>query len=260
MSPYIFTAGGQSPGEQAFIEAGKALGIRVETNQSAYSADILISLPTEGRRVSEVTRSCDQGKPCIQLPVFGDADIPALVEEIIEFVVEHQARRVFVINGRSQDVGPLTTSEDLLMRLFVRTFSHPSLNISEPDSVDQPPPVTAPKRQARFRRSWKPTRRRKNFQEKDEENSQKIEEKPLQDEIKASATIKQSSTSTEKSVRRGFFGQDPRKFVKSRKPEGNACGAPPPPPRPSLKTSNGLQPAKRRSQLHHPKRRIPPRR
>jgi len=259
MSPYIFTAGGQSPGEQAFIEAGKALGIRVETNQSAYSADILISLPKEGRRVSEVTRSCDQGKPCIQLPVFGDADIPALVEEIIEFVVEHQARRVFVINGGSHVVRPLTTSEDLLMRLFVRTFSHPSLSISEPDRVDQTPPIMAPKRQARYRRAWKPTRRRKNSKEKVEENSQKIEEKSLQEETKASATIDQSSTSTQKSVRRGFFGQDPRKFVKSRRP-GNTCGAPPPPPPPSFKTSNGLQPAKRRSQSHHPKRRIPPRR
>jgi len=256
MSPYIFTAGGQSPGEQAFIEAGKALGIRVETNQSAYSADILISLPKEGRRVSEVTRSCDQGKPCIQLPVFGDADIPALVEEIIEFVVEHQARRVFVINGRSH----LTTSEDLFMRLFVRTFSHPSLNISELDRVDRTPSIMAAKRQARYRRAWKPTRRRKNYQEKNQENSQKIDENPLQEETKASPTIDKSSTSIQKSVRRGFFGQDPRKFVKSRKPEGNACGAPPPPPPLPLKTSNGSKPAKRRSQLHHLKRRIPPRR
>jgi len=260
MSPYIFAAEGQSPGELAFIEAGKALGIRVETNQSAYSADILISLPNQGRRVTEVARSYDQGKPCLELPVFGDSDVPALVEEIVEFVAEHQARRVFVINGGSHDVKPLTTSQDLLMRLFVRTFSHPSLNTSELARVNRTHPITAPKRQVRYRRARKPARRRKNNQEENEEISQKVEEKPLKGEAKACTTIDQSSTSTWKPVRRGFFGQDPRKFVKSRKPEGNACGVPPPPPPPSLKPSNGSQLPKRRSQLHHPKRRIPPRR
>jgi len=258
MRPYIFAAEGQSPGELAFIEAGKALGIQAETNQSVYSADILISLPNEGARVSEVTRSCDQGKPCLQLPVFGNEDLPGLVEEIIKFVVEHQARRVFVVNGRIHDGGPLTTSKDMLMRLFVRAFSHPSLISS---SVNRTLTTAAPKRQPRYRRTLKPMRRRKHYQEKNGENSQQALDKSLQGEIKAITTTDQSPTLTKKSVRQGFFGQDPRKFVKTCKPEGTACGVPPPPPRPSFKASSGLQrPAKRRSQLHHPKRRIPPRR
>jgi len=254
MSPYIFAAEGQSPGERAFLEAGKALGIPIETNQSAYSADILISLPNESSTVSEVSYSYDQGKPCLQLPVFGDADVPGFVEEIIKFVVEHKAKRIFAISTR---IGcPLKIPEDMLMRLFVRAFSHPTLSISKLENEVFTPQITTPIRQSRCRRVWRPTRKTKPNQEENGKKSQQAPEKSLNGLLKSGTMTEQSPASTKRSVSRGFFGQDPRKFVKNSQ-SGIGCGIPPPPP-PPLKPNNSIQPIKRRS--HHPKRRIPPRR
>lgn len=254
MSPYIFASEGQSPCELAFLEAGTALGIPVETNQSAYSADILISFPNEGSIMSEVTYSYDQGKPCLQLPVFGDADVPGLVEEIIKFVLEHKAKRIFAISRR---IGcPLKISEDIIMRLFVRTFSHPNLSISKLENEEFTPQIITPKRQSRCRRAWKPIRKMKPNQQKNGETPQQPQEKSLKLELKSDKTIEQSPASTKSTVCRGFFGQDPRKFIKNRQ-SGNACGVPPPPPPPS-KPNNSIQRATRRSR--HPTRRIPPRR
>jgi len=250
MSPYIFAAEGQSPGERAFLEAGKALGIPIETNQSAYSADILISLPNESSTVSEVSYSYDQGKPCLQLPVFGDADVPGFVEDIIKFVVEHKAKRIFAISTRIGS--PLTISEDILMRLFVRAFSHPTLSLSENEEFI--PQITTPIRKSRCRRAWKPARRKTPNQEENGKKSQQAQDKSLNGQLKSNTTTEQSQTSTKTSVSRGFFGQDPRKFVKNCQ---SGCGVPPP-PRPPSKPNNSIQPINRRS--HRPKRRIPPRR
>lgn len=254
MSPYIFAAEGQSPGELAFLEAGTALGIPVETNQSAYSADILISFPSEGYTVSEVCYSYDQGKPCLQLPTFGDADVPGLVEEIIKFVLEHKAKRIFAISRRNGC--PLKISEDIIMRLFVRTFSHPNLSISKSENEEFTPQIITPKRHARCRRALKPIRKKAPNQLKNGEKPQQHQEKSLNVEIKSEPTTEQSPIPTKRSVSRGFFGQDPRKFVKNRK-SGTTCGAPPPPPPPTKPNYSTSRPTRR---SRHPTRRIPPRR
>jgi len=254
MSPYIFAAEGQSPGELAFLEAGKALGISVERNQSSYSADILISLPNESSTASEISYSYDHGKPCLQLPVFGDAEVPGYVEEIIKFVVEHKAKRIFVINTRSGC--PLKISEDILMRLFVRAFSHPTLSLSKLENEKVTPQIITPKRQSRCRRAWKPIRKRKPNQTENVKKPHPSQDKSLNGQLISNTTTEQSPVSTKKTVSRGFFGQDPRKFVKNRQ-SGTSCGIPPP-PQPPVKPNNSIQSINRRSR--HPKRRIPPRR
>jgi len=253
MSPYIFAAEGQSPGELAFLEAGKALGISVERNQSSYSADILISLPNESSKVSEISYSYDHGKPCLQLPVFGDVEVPGFVEEIIKFVVEHKAKRIFVISTR---IGcPLKISEDILMRLFVRAFSHPTLSLSKLDNEEATPQVITPKRQSRCQRVRKPIRKRKPNQTVNVEKPQQAQDTSLNGQLKSNTATEQSPVSAKRSVSRGFFGQDPRKFVNCQ--SGTSCGIPPP-PQPPVKPNNSTQSINRRSR--HPKRRIPPRR
>jgi len=254
MSPYIFAAEGESPGELAFLEAGKALGISVESNQSSYLADILISLPTESSTVSEISYSYDRGKPCLQLPVFGDAEVPGYVEEIIKFVVEHKAKRIFVI---SSSIGcPLKISEDILMRLFVRAFSHPTLSLSKLENEECTPQIITPKRQPRCRRAWKPIRKRTPNQTENGKKPTQAKDKSLNEQLKSNATTEQSPGSTKRSVSRGFFGQDPRRFVKNCQ-SGTACGILPP-PRPPVKPNISIQSINRRAR--HPKRSIPPRR
>jgi len=238
MKFYVFAAEGKTPSERAFLEAGKALGIPTEMYFSANSADIIIYLPDENSKTREVCFSLDNDKPCLELPVFEENDVQGLVDEIIKFILQYKAKRVFTI-GRGNPKNP---SKDALMRLFVKTFSHPSLHVLEiPESncnlSSRSKPVSIPpKRRARhIRRAWKPARRLSTGREQHLVKKENVQEVIKADKTPQVATQTQSSESNNKPLRRGFFGQDPRKFVNHQSCKSGAALPPPPLPPSNVK-------------------------